>query len=139
VKCFEDLYQHLRVQIVWFISKSVNGDGFPAWHQDLVKTSTIAVTIVVNVGTIEKNGSLADNDNILCRKMFSGTDEGPRLGTLEEYTHRMNEHQSILSIHEENNAKDSTALEISAMRTPMPSGDVAVVPMLPPIVEADIL
>ncbi len=54
VKCFDQLYQHLKVQIVWFICKSVNGNGFPAWHQDLVKNSTIAVAIVVNVFPFQK-------------------------------------------------------------------------------------
>ncbi len=41
----------------------MNGDGFPAWHQDKVKNLMIAVTIVVNVGTIEKNSPPDDEED----------------------------------------------------------------------------
>ena len=79
------------------------------------------------------------NDPYSRRNMFSGSEKAPRLGTMEEYTHRMNEHQNILSVHEENNTKDNTAPEISVVHTLMQSGDVDLVPVIPTIVEDVIL
>ena len=49
------------------------------------------------------------NDHFSHQNMFSGAEKAPRLGTLEEYTHQMNEPQSILSVHEQNIERDNAA------------------------------
>jgi len=51
VDIFENLYQQLEIESVWFIKKSRGGDGFQRWHKYLVGNGTVVATIVLNIDT----------------------------------------------------------------------------------------
>ena len=48
---FECLHPHLDSQLVSFIRKREDRDGFQSWHKDLIINAKTAITIVVNVGS----------------------------------------------------------------------------------------
>ena len=51
VDTFEGLYPELQMETVWFIKKSLRGDGFQRWHQDLNGNGTVVATIVLTLDT----------------------------------------------------------------------------------------
>jgi hypothetical protein len=55
VDTFETLYPELQMETVWFIKKSLCGDGFQRWHQDLNGNGTVVATIVVTLDTQSMN------------------------------------------------------------------------------------
>ena len=49
VDTFEKLYPALQMETVWFIKKSLRGDGFQWWHHDLNGNGTVVATIVLTL------------------------------------------------------------------------------------------
>ena len=54
VDTFESMLPYLSVDLVWLLRKQKEGDGFQGWHQDFSLGSRITKTIVVNVGSKER-------------------------------------------------------------------------------------
>ncbi len=55
VDTFETMFPYLFVDLVWLLRKSKEGDGFQGWHNDFLLGQRIPKTIVINVGSKEKD------------------------------------------------------------------------------------
>jgi hypothetical protein len=60
------MFPYLSIDLVWLLRKSKEGKGFQGWHKDFLLGQQITKTIVINVGSKERDneettGSL-DND-----------------------------------------------------------------------------
>ncbi len=55
VDTFETILPYLSVDLVWLLCKSKDGDGFQGWHKDFYMGGRITKTIVINVGSKERN------------------------------------------------------------------------------------
>ena len=66
VDTFETMFPYLSVDLVWLLRKSKDGDGFQGWHIDFLLGQQITKTIVINVGSKERDNEettgLFDND-----------------------------------------------------------------------------
>ena len=51
VDMFEGIFDHLRIDNVWLLTKCSSNDGFQTWHRDFALGNKITTTIVVNVGS----------------------------------------------------------------------------------------
>ncbi len=54
VDTFKTICPHLFVDLVWMLRKSKEGDVFQGWHKDFALGQQITKTIVINVGSKEK-------------------------------------------------------------------------------------
>jgi hypothetical protein len=54
VDTFEIMLPYLSVDLVWLLRKSKEGDGFQGWHKDFFLGGRITKTIVVNLGSKER-------------------------------------------------------------------------------------
>ncbi len=54
VDTFETMFPYLSVDLVWLLCKSKEGDGFQGWHKDFLLGQGVTKTIVINVGSKEK-------------------------------------------------------------------------------------
>jgi hypothetical protein len=52
---FETVFPYLSVDMVWLLCKSKEGDGFQGWHKDFWLGQRITKTIVINVGSKERD------------------------------------------------------------------------------------
>jgi hypothetical protein len=52
---FETMFPYLSVDLVWLLRKSKEGDGFQGWHKDFLLGKQIIKTIVINVGSKERD------------------------------------------------------------------------------------
>ncbi len=63
---FETMFLYLSVDLAWLLRKSKEGDGFKGWHKDFSLGQKITKTIVINVGSkerdIEETTGSFDND-----------------------------------------------------------------------------
>jgi hypothetical protein len=48
--------------MVWLLCKSKQGDGFQGWHKDLALGQQITKTIVINLGSQDKEGATEENN-----------------------------------------------------------------------------
>ena len=64
VDTFEEIYQELEIESVWFIKKTRDGDGFQRWHQDLVGNGTIAATIVLNIHSLVPQPQISTEETV---------------------------------------------------------------------------
>jgi hypothetical protein len=64
VSMFVRLYPYLDFQLVWFIRKSEDGDGFQSWHKDLINNAKTAITIIVNIGSYPLDCDTDDSSSI---------------------------------------------------------------------------
>ncbi len=55
VDTFETMNPYLSVDLVWLLCKSKEGDGFQGWHKDFLSGQRITKTIVINVGSKERD------------------------------------------------------------------------------------
>ena len=55
VEMFEEIFDHLRIDNVWLLTKCYSNDGFQTWHRDFALGNKITTTIVVNVGSFTKS------------------------------------------------------------------------------------
>jgi hypothetical protein len=55
VDTFETMFPYLSVDLVWLLRKSKEGDGCQGWHQDFSLGQQIPKTIVINVGSKERD------------------------------------------------------------------------------------
>jgi hypothetical protein len=55
VDTFETIFPHLSIDLVWLLTKSKEGDGFQGWHKDFSLGKPITKTIVINVGSKERD------------------------------------------------------------------------------------
>jgi hypothetical protein len=55
VDTFETMFPYLSVDLVWLLCKSKEGDGFQGWHKDFLLGKRIAKTIIINVGSQERD------------------------------------------------------------------------------------
>ncbi len=55
VDTFETMFPYLSVDLVWLLCKSKEGDGFQGWHKDFLLGQRITKTIVINVGSKERD------------------------------------------------------------------------------------
>ncbi len=55
VDTFETMFPYLSVGLVWLLCKSKEGDGFQGWHKDFLLGKKITKTIVLNVGSKERD------------------------------------------------------------------------------------
>jgi len=55
VDTFETMFPYLSVDLVWLLRKSKEGDGFQGWHKDFSLGKQITKTIVINVGSKERD------------------------------------------------------------------------------------
>ncbi len=55
VDTFETLFPYLSVDLVWLLHKSKEGDGFQGWHKELLLDPRITKTIIINVGSKERD------------------------------------------------------------------------------------
>jgi hypothetical protein len=55
VDTFETMYPYLSVDLVWLLRKSKEGDGFQGWHKDFLLGQRITKTIVIDVGSKERD------------------------------------------------------------------------------------
>jgi hypothetical protein len=55
VDTFETRFTYLFVDLVWLLHKSKEGDGFQVWHKDFLLGQQITKTIVINVGSKERD------------------------------------------------------------------------------------
>ncbi len=55
VDTFETVFPYLSVDLVWLLHKSKEGDGFQGQHKDFSLGQQITKTIVVNVGSKERD------------------------------------------------------------------------------------
>ncbi len=51
---FQSILSYLSVNLVWLLHKSKEGDGFQGWHKDFYMGGQITKTIVVNLGSKER-------------------------------------------------------------------------------------
>jgi hypothetical protein len=51
---FESMLPYLSVHLVWLLRKSKEGEGFQGWHKDFSLGGQITKTIVVNLGSKER-------------------------------------------------------------------------------------
>jgi hypothetical protein len=66
VDTFETMFPYLSVDLLWLLCKSKEGDGFQGWHTDFLLGKQITKTIVINVGSTERDneettGSIDNN------------------------------------------------------------------------------
>jgi hypothetical protein len=54
VDTFKIMFPYLSVDLVWLLRKSKKGDGVQGWHKDLMLGQQITKTIVINLGSKEK-------------------------------------------------------------------------------------
>ena len=52
---FETMFPHLSIDLVWLLCKSKEGDEFQGWHKDFSLGHRITKTIVINVGSKERD------------------------------------------------------------------------------------
>ncbi len=52
---FETMFPYLSMDLVWLLCKSKEGDGFQGWHTDFSLGQRITKTIVINVGSKERD------------------------------------------------------------------------------------
>ncbi len=55
VDTFETMFPYLSVELVWLLCKSKEGDGFQGWHKDFLLGQQITKTIVISVGSKERD------------------------------------------------------------------------------------
>ncbi len=55
VDTFETMFPYLSFDLVWLLRKSKEGDGFQGWHKDFLLGKQITKTIVINVGSKERD------------------------------------------------------------------------------------
>jgi hypothetical protein len=55
VDTFETMFPYFLVDLVWLLCKSKEGDGFQGWHKDFSLGQRIPKTIVINVGSKERD------------------------------------------------------------------------------------
>jgi hypothetical protein len=55
VDTFETMFPYLSVDLVWLPRKSREGDGFQGLHKDFLLGKRITKTIVINVGSKERD------------------------------------------------------------------------------------
>jgi hypothetical protein len=55
VDTFKTMFPYLSVDLVWLLHKSKEGDGFQGWHKDFLLGEQITKTIVINVGSKERD------------------------------------------------------------------------------------
>jgi hypothetical protein len=55
VDTFETMLPCLSVDLVWLLCESKEGDGFQGWHKDFYMGGRITKTIVINVGSKERD------------------------------------------------------------------------------------
>ncbi len=55
VDTFETMFPYLSIDLVWLLCKSKEGDGFQGWHKDFLLGQQIANTVVINVGSKERD------------------------------------------------------------------------------------
>ena len=48
------MFPYLSIDLVWLLCKSKEGDGFQGWHKEFVLGKRITKTIVINLGSKEK-------------------------------------------------------------------------------------
>ena len=78
VTMFEFLHPNLDFQLVWFIRKRDDGDGFQSWHKDLINNAKTAITIVVNVGSYPLESDTDDSTSI-SSSAYSNPEEAERV------------------------------------------------------------
>jgi hypothetical protein len=49
------MFSYLSIDLVWLLRKSKEGDGFQGWHKDFLLGQQITKTIVINVGSKERD------------------------------------------------------------------------------------
>jgi hypothetical protein len=49
------MFPYLSVDLVWLLRKSKEGDGFQGWHKDFFMGEQNTTTIVINVGSKERD------------------------------------------------------------------------------------
>jgi hypothetical protein len=49
------MFPYLSVDLVWLLRESKEGDGFQGWHKDLLLGQQLTKTIVINVGSKERD------------------------------------------------------------------------------------
>ncbi len=49
------MFPYLSVDLVWLLCKSKEVDGFQGWHKDFLLGKQITKTIVINVGSEERD------------------------------------------------------------------------------------
>jgi hypothetical protein len=52
---FETMFPYLSLDLVWLLRKSKEGDGLQGWHKDFLLGKQITKTIVINVGSKERD------------------------------------------------------------------------------------
>jgi hypothetical protein len=55
VDTFETMFPYLSIDLVWLLRESKEGDGFQGWHKDFLLGQQITKTIVINVGSKERD------------------------------------------------------------------------------------
>ncbi len=55
VDTFETMFPYLSIDLVWLLHKSKKGDGFQGWHKDFLLGQRITKTIVIYVGSKERD------------------------------------------------------------------------------------
>jgi hypothetical protein len=55
VNTFETMFPYLSVDLVWLLCKTKESDGFQGWHKDFSLGQRITKTIVINVGSKERD------------------------------------------------------------------------------------
>ncbi len=55
VDTFETKFPYLSVDLLWLLCKSKEDDRFQGWHKDLLLGKRITKTIVINVGSRERD------------------------------------------------------------------------------------
>ncbi len=58
VDTFETMFSYLSIDLVWLLRKSKEGDGFQGWHKDFLLGKRITRTIVINVGSKERDNEV---------------------------------------------------------------------------------
>jgi hypothetical protein len=77
VSMFAGLHPNLDFQLVWFIRKREDGDGFQSWHKYLINNAKTAITIVVNIGSYplesdtDKSASIGSSTNSIAAESDS--------------------------------------------------------------------
>jgi hypothetical protein len=112
VDTFETMFPYLSVDLVWLLCKSKEGDGFQGWHKDVSLGQQITKTIVINVGSKERDneeitGSF-DNDVSFKADDWKAIEEcALGLGGLTRRTNfiKMNKNQQLFQpkIHQSHN------------------------------------
>jgi hypothetical protein len=80
VDTFETMFPYLSINLVWLLRKSKEGDGFQGWHKDFLLGQQITKTIVINLGSKEKE------DEETTRSFDNGVSfEGDDLNDIKDY------------------------------------------------------